>query len=243
MLSAPTRELGSPGSDVLILDVGGEKTIKICRSTLTCVAGSKLAEMFSGRWDDSLPKNEMGHFFIDQKPELFLPLRDYLRDLCVMVPGDSNGEQAPPTTPYFKDHNDERAFRRMVDSYDLTNVLYNYEIFEHPRIIYTWNDTWLASRDGSVFSYSMVAGDELRHFSLDRPMSPTVPCHDRKIRSFEVTLQGDFDGSIGWVHKTKVCCKTKVEFDDQARRIAITLDGATNQLGYVNKEKKHRAFY
>ena len=38
------------GSDVLDLDIGGEKTVKTLRSTLTFVTGSKLGEMFSGRW-------------------------------------------------------------------------------------------------------------------------------------------------------------------------------------------------
>ena len=65
-----------PTSDVLTLDIRGEKSVKTLRSTLTFVAGSKLADMFSGRWDDALPKNEKGQFLIDRKPELFLPLLD-----------------------------------------------------------------------------------------------------------------------------------------------------------------------
>ena len=65
-------------SDILTLDIGGKETVKICRSTLTIAAGSKLADMFSGRWDESLP-NEKGHLFFDHKPEQFLPLLDFAR--------------------------------------------------------------------------------------------------------------------------------------------------------------------
>ena len=89
--------------------------------------------MFGGRWDDSLPKAKDGSFFIDRKPELFLPLLDFLRDLAAMVPSDVAGSHpTPPMTPSFSNQNDEIAFRRMVDSYDLTNVLYSYEIYQHP---------------------------------------------------------------------------------------------------------------
>ena len=46
--------------DVLTLDIRGKVTVKT-RSTFTALAGSPLADMFSGRWDAILPKNEKGH--------------------------------------------------------------------------------------------------------------------------------------------------------------------------------------
>jgi len=70
---------GNDMSDILKLNVGGIKTVAVQRSTLCAIEGSMLASSFSGRWDDSLPKDTDGAFFIDFDPELFLPLLEYLR--------------------------------------------------------------------------------------------------------------------------------------------------------------------
>jgi len=70
---------GNDMSDILQLNIGGIKTVAVQRGTLCAVEGSMLASSFSGRWDDSLPKDNAGAFFIDFDPELFLPLLEYLR--------------------------------------------------------------------------------------------------------------------------------------------------------------------
>ena len=138
------------GSNILKLDIGGEKTVKTLRSTLTYASGSKLAEMFSGRWDESLPRYEDGSFFIDRKPELFLPLLEFWRDLNSMTPEDAKGA-LPPTAPSFADPKDERTFRRMVDSYDLTKVFHCYEVFRTGGTICTYNNRCFVSRNCSIF--------------------------------------------------------------------------------------------
>ena len=64
--------------DIINLNVGGKKmTTK--RSTLCQVEGSLLASMFSGRWEDSLTRDEDGRIFFDFNPQYFVYILDYLR--------------------------------------------------------------------------------------------------------------------------------------------------------------------
>lgn len=65
-------------SDVLTLNVGGERVLQRRRSTLCAVEDSFLAARFSGRWEQDLDRDEEGRYFINYSPELFLPLLDYL---------------------------------------------------------------------------------------------------------------------------------------------------------------------
>ena len=72
-----------PG-DILELDVGGTR-IRVKRSTLCQCEDSLLAAHFSGRWDDNVEK--VGEaFFIDQPPELFVGLVDFLRAKDIETP-------------------------------------------------------------------------------------------------------------------------------------------------------------
>ena len=75
----------TPG-DVLKLNVGGT-IIMIRRSTLCQYEDSLLAAHFSGRFDDSVEK--MGEvFFIDEAPELFLGLVNFLRAKARETPSE-----------------------------------------------------------------------------------------------------------------------------------------------------------
>ena len=64
--------------DIINLNVGGKK-ITTKRSTLGQVKGSLLASMFSGRWEDSLSRDENGRIFFDWNPDYFVFILDYLR--------------------------------------------------------------------------------------------------------------------------------------------------------------------
>ena len=66
-------------TDVLRLNVGGSTKIAVLRRVLTQFEDSVLASMFSGRWDDSLTKDEDGHVFLDHDPDVFLKLINFLR--------------------------------------------------------------------------------------------------------------------------------------------------------------------
>ncbi|GKY93703.1 hypothetical protein MPSEU_000337500 [Mayamaea pseudoterrestris] len=213
------------GSDVLTLNIGGKDLVMARRSTLTNVTGSELAETFSGRWDDSLPKDKDGNFYIDHEPEIFLPLLKFLRSLNCVVTSDLRSDRAPPITPCFSKPLDKNAFYRMVDSYGLTNVLFNYEIYSHPNNISLWNNVSLASQGVSVLDYSMAAmpNGEVQHFSLDRPMQTIEQsCHDRQVQSFEVTAGQSFCGQIGWIGRAPVACNDVMTFRHRTRRLLFT---------------------
>ena len=66
-------------NDWLHLNVGGNCSIAVMRRTLTQFEDSVLAAQFSGRWDDSMVKDRDGNICIDQDPEQFLLLINYLR--------------------------------------------------------------------------------------------------------------------------------------------------------------------
>jgi hypothetical protein len=192
------------GSDVLTLNVGGKETVQTLRSTLTIVPGSKLAEMFSGRWDKSLPKDKDGNFFIDRMPEIFCPLLDFLRDLSTETLPD--WEAIPPVTPTLSNHKQESTFRRMVDGYNLTNALYNYEIYLYGRSAATCHSGRLMmTHSVSVLDFVMQNDqDYFTPFRLDRPSSRLGDCHRRNIQAFEISITAGFRGYIGWIPRESV---------------------------------------
>eukprot|EP00611_Tribonema_gayanum_P023628 TRINITY_DN5000_c0_g5_i2.p1 TRINITY_DN5000_c0_g5~~TRINITY_DN5000_c0_g5_i2.p1 ORF type:complete len:410 (-),score=82.80 TRINITY_DN5000_c0_g5_i2:257-1486(-) len=75
----PRREDYQPPA-VLILNVGGAK-LRVKRSALTHVDDSKLAWMFSGRWDHVLPRDHLGRIFLDLDVKWFSPITDFLSEL------------------------------------------------------------------------------------------------------------------------------------------------------------------
>jgi hypothetical protein len=189
------------GDDVLTLDIGGEKIVKTLRSTLTGVTGTVLAKRFSGRWDDTLPKNRDGYFFIDYTPDIFLPLLDYLRSLSSMT---SNEPQVPPFTPSFSDSRNETAFRfrTMIDAFDMTNVLYNYEIYQlkPDRPFFGADRATLVSKDSAVTEL-VLESEKGSAFVLDRPVRTTGDCHSRRVQAFEITIKKDAGIKIGWTRR------------------------------------------
>ena len=66
-------------NDIIQLNVGGRTNIAVLRNLLTQFEGSMLAAKFSGRWDDSMEKDRDGNIFVDQDPENFMLLINYLR--------------------------------------------------------------------------------------------------------------------------------------------------------------------
>ena len=71
--------------DIINLNVGGKK-ITTKRSTLCQVKGSLLASMFSGRWEDSLSRDENGRIFFDWNPQHFILILEYLRGKTIATP-------------------------------------------------------------------------------------------------------------------------------------------------------------
>ena len=73
------------GDNIVYLNVGGTK-MATKMSTLCQIEGSLLAIMFSGRWEDSVERDEDGHIFLDYNPELFACVLDYLRAKKIETP-------------------------------------------------------------------------------------------------------------------------------------------------------------
>lgn len=65
-------------SDIVTLNVGGEKIVQRRRSTLCACEGSFLAARFSGRWESEADRDGEGRHFLNYPPELVTPLLDYL---------------------------------------------------------------------------------------------------------------------------------------------------------------------
>ena len=79
--------LEADGNDTLKLNVGGARMI--CkRSTLTIFPDSKLAKMFSGRWDKKLLRDKQNRIFLDVNPACFKLILDYLTFCATSPPKD-----------------------------------------------------------------------------------------------------------------------------------------------------------
>ncbi|CAJ1333123.1 unnamed protein product, partial [Effrenium voratum] len=74
-------------SDVIKLNVGGDTGFVTKRDTLTAVQGSRLAEMFSDRWDPFLARDSEGRIFLDLDPVQFRALLNWLVDVKRSPPG------------------------------------------------------------------------------------------------------------------------------------------------------------
>lgn len=73
--------MGMPGarpSDIVTLNVGGERLVQRRRSTLCAVEGSFLAARFSGRWENEVDRDDAGRHFLNYPPDLVMPVLDYL---------------------------------------------------------------------------------------------------------------------------------------------------------------------
>jgi hypothetical protein len=224
------------GSDLLTLNIGGEQVIQTLRSTFTFAAGSKLAEMFSGRWDETLPKNEHGHYFIDWKPEFFVPLYNFLRSLSAMTMTLPSNDKVLPITPSFADFSQELDFHHMVDSYDLTNVFYNYEINEHGENFLTFNNHFLLSRNCSIFDCPLENNPPRasRCFFLDIPITNGKQCHARQVQAFEMTFDCLSHCLVGWMRRGRVFTNDRKTFF--ARTSRIFFQTTISCLRYYDKD-------
>ena len=157
-------------------------------------------------------------------PELFLPLLNFLEALAYKAPAGAGKDPKPPMTPSFSNPCDEIVFRQMVDNYDLTNVLYNYEIYLTGTTVATLHKRSWVSRENSVLEYAMAASvtTEWQGFCLDRPMLSFNPSHNRKVQGFEVVSDENFEGGIGWSNKGGAVYPNRVVFWPRTADISFT---------------------
>jgi BTB/POZ domain len=164
------------GMDVIRLNVSG-KRIDVLRRTLTCLEGSVLEAKFSGRWDNSLEKDDDGVYFVNQPADLFMAMIDFLQCIENAAPGAT---PFPTVDDFGGNGNRFRRFADMVDFYGMTPLVLppTIEVF--------------GSRPDNVQIFGHV---------VDAPQQ--VSCilaktGSRRIRSFEVTTSGVDSFQIGW---------------------------------------------
>lgn len=208
--------------DVLILNVGGEKLMQVTRRMLTCVADSKLAVTYSGRWDDSLSRDKDGNIFVDFKPELFIPLVNFLQ-LVNASPSTTAVMVPPPMTPKFDNAADEQAFRVMVDALTLTDAFYSYNVYECDESAVNWSRRALTSTIYNGRSCELKSGHQ---YVIDRPSRSAGDCHDRKIQAFEVTVknpQTSNNVEVGWMRRGPIHVYHQWSFQTECQKIVMTL--------------------
>ncbi|GKY98092.1 hypothetical protein MPSEU_000767100 [Mayamaea pseudoterrestris] len=224
------------GTDVFVLNIGGKETATTFRSTLTIIPNNMLADKFSGRWDHNFHRSKDGSYLalIDRKPELFVPLLDFLRDLSVMTPHDK--QSLPPMTPSFTNPLDESQFRRMVDGYGLTTTLYAYDIYEFGRLLLTWNCRTCLSTECSVMDVLLERDPapecRARYFCLDRPEGSLGVSHGRKVKAFEVLVGRNSMCHVGWIHRGTFFGNSMMELEAETRDVLFCCN--INRVGYKN---------
>ena len=82
-------------SAIIKLNVGGDTSFMTRRDTLTAIEGSRLSQLFSGRWDKVLPKDRDGRIFLDLDPVQFRALLSWPADTKHMAPGSGQGPPLP----------------------------------------------------------------------------------------------------------------------------------------------------
>ncbi|GFH59824.1 hypothetical protein CTEN210_16300 [Chaetoceros tenuissimus] len=152
-------------SDVIHLNIGG-KRLDVLRRTLCSIEGSMLASKFSGRWDDSLEKDENGHFFLDHDFDDFKMMIDFLRDKSIESP------KFPVTAPQ-----GNVKFYRLLEYYGMTDGVY---------------PTWFVPcyvPDDKEDVYELTKGGHTRILSKDWcTFELTQQGHTRNVKCFEIKL-------------------------------------------------------
>ena len=173
--------------DILSLNIGGNH-LDVCRGTLTCLP-SLLAAKYSGEWDESQLRDSNGRFFVDEEPELFAALVNYLRDCNRMLPSNGLFYAIPPS---FHDTDKQLRWERLLESIHLQPVL-----------PFQWmkkNAAGLALLDGSIQSkITHQSGDDtegLTEYVVQRRASDS-----RHIVSFDVQVHISEGAGlhIGWL--------------------------------------------
>jgi hypothetical protein len=84
--------LNAADDDLVEINAGG-KIIVAKRFTLTQIHGSRMAALFSGRWDKKLMRDGHGRIFLDVDPTCFQAIVDYLNEMTI------SSEDSPPSPP------------------------------------------------------------------------------------------------------------------------------------------------
>ena len=237
----PPSLASSSSSDVIRINVGGTKIIDVRRRTMTQVEGSLLQSMFSGRWEDSLEKDQDGRIFIDHPPHLFLPMVDFLRSIASETPMT---ETTQPPMFYDNSNKDvnkknERDFKTMVEYFGVTLGIYRIAIYQ---VTSFYEKSMVGPAPGlrvgntaDGMNYD-IDTDEWETYCL----LPLEDTHGRYVKSYEVTLGTSCSAiQIGWVvWEGNNSSKTKAYFDSEGGRgvgygnYSISIDCVRRGIAY-----------
>jgi len=103
--------------DIIKINAGGI-IFSALRSTLTLVPDTMFSYMFSGRWEESLKRDENGCVFLDEDPEFIETIINFLRNKKREDP--SNPIQSSPKVQEEK----KEHFTSLLNYYGLTDFFY-----------------------------------------------------------------------------------------------------------------------
>lgn len=103
------------GTDRIKLNVGGER-VTTTRETLTFFSATRLAALFSGRWENKLQRDRKGRIFLDVNPTVFKKLVDFHQFAKIASPDD------PPPRPTAPDDL-AAVLAAQLDFFGLTDVV------------------------------------------------------------------------------------------------------------------------
>jgi hypothetical protein len=208
---------GAVPDDILSLNVGGRTGIAVHRKTLTLFDRSLLGAKFCRKWEDGLDKDEQGNIFVDQDPDLFIVLINYLRTKRNDVL--NLGVPSPPQS---------HELDLMLHYYDLMLAVYPVEILQMNGVA--------GQEDITITNYpdfSISCTTEFRTFDL------VAANHSRGIQSFKVVV-GDFSKLlVGW-HDPKVEKFGGVD-DYVGIRNSIAIDAGKRSYHYAGTERAQEA--
>ena len=168
-------------NDLLRLNIGGTHTVTVQRRTLTCVPGSMLASKFSGRWDDSIPKDLDGAFFIDDDYADFGLILRFLRHKAKL------GDEVPVVPPVPPKGDDEH-FEKLVEYYGLSHSMYPVVLTSDSRIA---GNRMLRGLKGSVDTpFNKYSKFHLRSKGVDVDVKTVEITGDRALEAVEVIWSG-----------------------------------------------------
>eukprot|EP00970_Alexandrium_tamarense_P011712 scaffold2566_cov125-Alexandrium_tamarense.AAC.15 len=150
--------------DLVEVNAGG-KIIAAKRATLTQLKGTRLAALFSGRWDKKLQRDGDGRIFLDVNPVCFQAIVDYVNELKI------SSSDSPPSVSTVDEELDH-ILMHQLELFGLTDVLPMAPIPEstiittYPttKILYDWLDEDNSSGDFKLLYRSSRDGMSSSNF-------------------------------------------------------------------------------
>ena len=193
--------------DIIHLNVSGLK-LTTNRSTLCQVEGSLLASMFSGRWEDSVQRDQDGAVFLDVNSQHFTVILDYLRVKKIASPENP----APlPKVPedQLKEFNILVEYLGLKDELVRTEIVRSEKFNMHSDGVTLQEDGQVALHD-SVGCSGFILGENIYNQGIVH-IKLKLETFDNRYYMFAGIVKGDIDitvqkndhscewlGSYGW---------------------------------------------